>query len=29
MTEKFETPTKKNGNSISAAMSKKLLLVAW
>ena len=29
MINKFETPTKKNGNSISTAMSKKLLLVAW
>jgi hypothetical protein len=29
MVDKFEKPTKKNGNSISTAMSKKLLLVAW
>ena len=29
MVNKFETPTKKNGNSISTAMSKKILLVAW
>jgi len=29
MLNKFETPTKKNGNAISTAMSKKILLVAW
>ena len=29
MQNKFSTPLKKNGNSISTAMSKKLLLVAW
>jgi len=29
MVNKFETPTKKNGNAISTAMSKKILLVAW
>ncbi len=29
MQNKFSTPLKKNGNSISTAMSKKLLLLAW
>jgi len=29
MVNKFQTPTKKNGNAISTAMSKKILLVAW
>lgn len=29
MSNKFSTDTKKNGNSIATAMSKKILLVAW